>query len=123
MLEFEEAVRDLRSDGSSGKIKSCIQKQVNLLEAIGQRCPGVTTNTLNRICDQVGTWPHNKLKEAMKDIYLFACDYPGIRHGGTAGNQLREIEMRDLVAVSVVLAGFCPYLTDLVNSDNIYRGT
>jgi hypothetical protein len=123
MLEFEEAVRDLRSDRSSGKIKSCIQKQVNLLEAIGQRCPGVTTNTLSRICDQVGTWPHNKIKEATKDVYGFACDYPGIRQGGTASNQIRENGMRDLVSISVVLAGFSPYLTDLVSPDNIYRGT
>ena len=123
MLEFEDAVRDLRSDRSSGKIKSCIQKQVNLLEAIGQRCPGVTTNTLGRICDQVGTWPHSKVKDAMKDIYGFACDYPGIRHGGTASSQIREIEMRDLVSVSVVLAGFYPYLTNLISPDNIYRGT
>jgi hypothetical protein len=121
MLEFEETVRDLRSDRSSGKIKSCIQKQVNLLEAIGQRHPGVTSNTLGGICDQVGTWPHRKVKDAMKDLYSFTCDYPGIRHGGTSGNQIRAIEMRDLVSVSVVLAGFSPYLTDLISSDDIYR--
>lgn len=123
MLEFEDAVRDLRADRSAGKIKTCIQKQVNLLEAMGRRCPGVTENTLGRICTQVGTWPHSKLMDAMKNIYGFASDYPGIRHGGTPANQLRDIEMRDLVAVSVVLAGFSPYLTDQLNSDVIYRGT
>ncbi len=98
---------------------------MNLLEAIGGRCPGVApgTNTLGRICDEVGTWPHNKVKEAMKNLYGFSCDYPGIRHGGTPAHSLRPIEMRDLVAVSVLLAGFTPYLTDLINSDNIYRGT
>jgi hypothetical protein len=122
MLEFEDAVRDLRTDPSAGKIKTCIQKQVNLLEALGRRCPGVTENTLGRICGQVGTWPHAKLRDAMKDIYGFASDYPGIRHGGTPANSLRDIEMRDLVAVSVVLAGFSPYLTDLINSDTVYRG-
>lgn len=123
MVEFEEAVRDLRTDRSAGRIKTCIQKQVNLLEAIGQRCPGVTANTLGQICEQVGTWPHNKVKDAMKCLYAFASDYPGIRHGGIANNSIREIEMRDLVGISVLLAGFSPYLTDLINSDNIYRGT
>lgn len=122
MVEFEEAVRDLRADRSPGRIKTCIQKQVNLLEAIGQRCPGVNANTLGQICDQVGTWPHNKVKDAMKEMYRFASDYPGIRHGGNANNRIREIEMRDLVSVTVLLAGFTPYLTDLLNSDNIYRG-
>ncbi|WP_428249828.1 hypothetical protein [Ferrovibrio sp.] len=123
MMEFEDTIRDLRADRSAGKIKSCIQKQVNLLEAIGQRCPGVTTNTLGQICDQVGTWPHNKVKDAMKELYRFASDYPGIRHGGTPANSLRNIEMRDLVAVSILLAGFSPYLTNLINPDNIYRGS
>ena len=125
MVEFEDAIRDLRADRSAGRIKTCIQKQVNLLEAIGQRCPGVNqnTNTLGRICDEVGTWPHNRVKEAMKDIYRFASDYPGIRHGGNAQNRIREIEMRDMVGISVLLAGFSPYLTDLINSETIYRGT
>lgn len=123
MHDFEEAVRDLRTDQSSGKIKTCIQKQMSLLEAIGQKCPGVTSNTLGSICNQVGTWPHNKVKESMKNLYGFACDYPGIRHGGTAANQLREIEMRDMVAMSVMLVGFSPYLTDLINSDNVYNGS
>lgn len=122
MLEFEDAVRDLHANTTSGKIKTCIQKQVNLLEAMGSRCPGVTGNTLGRICEQVNTWPHAKLMEAMKNMYGFASDYPGIRHGGNLAHQLREIEMRDLVAVSVVLAGFAPYLTDQINSDTVYRG-
>jgi len=122
MHEFEEAIRDLKADQSSGRIKICIQKQMNLLEAIGCRANGVTANTLGRICDEVGTWPHAKVKDALKDLYRFSSDYPGIRHGGTQANALRNIEMRDLVAVSVMLAGFAPYLTDGLNSDNIYRG-
>jgi hypothetical protein len=123
MVEFEDAIRDLKVNQSPGRIKTCISKQVNLLEAIGQRCPGVTSNTLGAICDEVGTWPHNRLKDAMKKVYGFASDYPGIRHGGSSGNSLRNIEMRDLVAVSILLAGFSPYLTNLINSDTIYRGS
>lgn len=123
MVEFEDAIRDLKTGQSAGRIKTCIQKQVNLLEAIGQRCPGVTSNTLGAICDEVGTWPHNRLKDAMKKLYGFASDYPGIRHGGTPANSLRNIEMRDLVAVSIILAGFSPYLTNLINSDTIYCGS
>ncbi len=122
MKEFENAVRDLRHDCSDGRIKTCIQKQVNLLEAVGRTAPGVTGATLGAICNQVGTWPHDKLKEAMKDLYGFASDYPGIRHGGTPANALRAVDMRDMVAMSVLLAGFTPYLAAQLDADVVYRG-
>lgn len=122
MLEFEDAVRDLSTDLSTGRIKTCIQKQVNLLEAIGRQCPTVTSTTLGRICDEIGYWPHNKLREATKNLYGFASDYPGIRHGGTPGNAIRNIEIRDLVAVSVMLTGCSSYLTDQLDYDVVYQG-
>lgn len=122
MIEFDEAVRDLRGGATPTRIKTCIQKQVNLLEAIGGMCPQVTENTLGRICDQVGTWPHNKVKDAMKSLYGFASDYPGIRHGGNRRHAIRDIEMRDMVAMTVLLAGFAPYLSHQMNSDTVYRG-
>jgi hypothetical protein len=122
MKDFENAVRDLRHDCSDGRIKTCIQKQVNLLEAIGRTAPGVTGATLGAICNQLGTWPHDKLKEAMKDLYGFASDYPGIRHGGTPANAKRPVDMRDMVAMSVLLAGFTPYLAAQLDADVVYRG-
>ena len=122
MRDFENAVRDLRQDCSDGRIKTCIQKQVNLLEAIGAAAPGVTGNTLGAICNQVGTWPHEKLKEAMKNLYGFASDYPGIRHGGTPASALRAVDMRDMVAMSIVLTGFTPYLENRLSADAIFGG-
>lgn len=122
MKDFENAVRDLRHDCSDGRIKTSIQKQVNLLEAIGRTAPGVTGTTLGTICNQVGTWPHDKLKEAMKALYGFASDYPGIRHGGTQANALRTVDMRDMVAMSILLAGFTPYLSNALDADIVYRG-
>lgn len=123
MKDFEDAIRDLRTDASDSRIKTCIQKQVNLLEAIGRFCPGVTKTTLGAICDQIRTWPHDKIREAMKNLYGFASDYPGIRHGGTPTNALRAIEMRDLVSMTILLAGFTPYLMDRLDAEAVYRGT
>lgn len=123
MKDFENAVRDLRHDCSDGRIKTCIQKQVNFLEAIGRTYPGVTGTTLGAICDQVGTWPHQKLKAAMKELYGFASDYPGIRHGGTPANAIRAVDMRDMVAMTILLAGFTPYLSSGLNAELVYRGT
>jgi hypothetical protein len=58
----------------------------------------------------------------MKNLYGFASDYPGIRHGGTPANAIRGIEMRDMVAISILLAGFTPYLADQFNAYNVFRG-
>ena len=123
MKDFEDAVRDLRHDSSERRIKTCIQKQVNLLEAIGSASTGVTGTTLGAICNQVDTWPHEKLKEAMKNLYGFASDYPGIRHGGTAASALRAVDMRDMVAMSILLTGFTPYLERRLSADAIYGGS
>lgn len=123
MKDFENAVRDLKQGCSDSRIKTCIQKQVNLLEGIGRAYPGVTKTTLGAICDQIGTWPHENLKEAMKNLYGFASDYPGIRHGGTPTSALRTVDMRDMVAVSILLAGFTPYLAHGLNPDAVYRRT
>ena len=123
MKDFEDAVRDLRHDTSDRRIKTCIQKQVNLLEAIGRAAPGVTGTTLGAICNQVGTWPHEKLRAAMKDLYGFASDYPGIRHGGTPASALRAVDMRDMVAMSILLTGFTPYLESRLSADAIFGGS
>ncbi len=123
MKDYEDAIRDLRTDCSDTRIRTCMVKQVNLLEAIGSRYPGVTANTVGQICEQVGTWPHASVKEAMQNLYKFTCNYPGIRHAGTPASALRGIEMRDMVAMSILLAGFMPYFTDQLDAATVYRGT
>ena len=123
MNEFEDAVRDLRQGATAGRIKSCLHKQYNLIEAMAGKCPGVTANTLGDMCGQLHSWPHPTIREAMKKLYGFRSDYPGVGHGGNIGGVLRELEMRDLVAVTVLLAGFSPYLTDQIDSDIVYRGS
>lgn len=120
LREFEEALRDLTADQSANRIKICIGKQTNFLEAIGATAPNVIGNTLGAICNQVGTWPHEKVKESAQNLYKFACDYPGIRHGGTPANQIRAVDMRDLIAVCVALVGFSPYLTDRLDIEQVY---
>jgi hypothetical protein len=122
LSDFEQSIFDLRTDCSDARIRGCIRTQTNLLEGLGSAHPGVQRNTLGAICDQIGTWPHHKLKEAMQNLYGFASDYPAIRHAGRPGTAVRQIDMRDMVAVSVILAGFTPYLTDLLDPDLVYRG-
>jgi len=122
MKDFEDAIRDLRINCSDRRIKTCIQKQVNLLEAIGRVQPRITRKTLGAICNQIRSWPHDEVKEAIQSLYGFASDYPGIRHGGTPANARRALDVRDMVAISILLAGFTPYLSDQLDAEVVYRG-
>lgn len=128
MEDFEESVRDLRIDCSDRRIKTSIQKQVNLLEALGRAHPGMTGKTLGAISQQLKgspyqNWPHEEVMSALKSLHTFTCDYPGIRHGGTEGSALRPVDMRDMLAIPILLAGFTPYLAHGLNPDVVYRGT
>ena len=123
MKEYEDALRDLRFGCTDGRIKTCIGKQFMVLEAIGALDPGVTKNTLGDMCEQLNSWPHPTIKEALKKLYGFASNYPGIRHGSPAKGALRTIEMRDMVAMSILLTGFTPYLERRLSADAIYGGS
>jgi hypothetical protein len=123
MKEFEDAVRDLRYGCTEGRIKTCIGKQIMLLEAMAAMYPGVTKKTLGEMCDQVASWPHATIRESLKKLYGFASDYPGIRHGTDTAGAVRSVDMRDMVAISILLAGFTPYLTEFVNAETVYRGS
>lgn len=119
VLEFEQAFGDLRTDRSQARIKTSLQKQFNLLEALGQKCPGVSSTTLGAICNQLD-WPHATIKEVGKKLYGFRSDYPGLGHGGNASSVLRPLEMRDFVSLSLMLASLTPYLTHGLDFDRCY---
>jgi hypothetical protein len=141
MQDFEENVRDLKAEQSPRRIKQCLAAQFNLLEALLTKSPQVMAyneateahnantsrsrqrrlaNTFGAMCDKAGVWPHDDVMKSAKSIYGFGSDYPGLRHGGTPGNAKREIDMRDLVSMTIVLAGFTPYFSDALNAENIY---
>lgn len=120
--EFEQAIGELRDRKTPNQIKRSIHTGINLMEALGGVSPDASANTLGRISDQITCWPHDAVRDALKAIYKFSCDYSGLRHAGTAGNSLREIELRDTVAMAIILAGFTPYLTNRLNHEEIIGG-
>jgi hypothetical protein len=93
------------------------------LEAIGGTFPGVTCQTLGEMCGQISSWPHTTVREALKRLYGFRSDDPGLGHAGNPTGALRDLDARDIVAIGVVLAGFVPYLSgDRMNSRMVYGG-
>jgi hypothetical protein len=123
LRDFREAIQDLRLGQSEGRIANCVAKQVMLLEAIGATSAGITRTELAGICGQLNLWPHPAMKASLLSLYGLASDFPGLRHGTPSTGMLRDIDMRDMVAISILLAGFTPYLSDQLNADIVYRGS
>lgn len=109
---FEHTLAECLAEPVETRIKTTIQKQVNVLEAFGSEHPLVSGNTLGRMLKEVGSWPHDSLNDAAIQLYKFACDYPGIRHAGTHESATRALDLRDLVGVTLSLVGFVAYLAD-----------
>ena len=120
---YEESIRDLKLGISPDRIKTCIGKQFMFAEAIAQNHnEEIKAQTLGAMCGQLQSWPHKTIQDALGKLYGFASDYPGIRHGGSPEGVKREIEMKDMIALSVILAGFTPYLSSHLDADFIYHG-
>lgn len=122
LKDFQEAVQDLRLGQTEGRIANCVAKQVMLLEAIGATSAGITGTELAGICNQIRQWPHAAMKSSLLNLYGFTSDFPGLRHGTPSTGILRDIDMRDMVALSILLAGFTPYLSDQLDAEVVYRG-
>ena len=141
MGDFEECVRDLKGEQPPRKIKQCLAAQFNLMEGLLKRVPDVVAfnaavaehnkkassskqrkpvNTFGAMCDKAKVWPHEEVLKSAKSIYKFGSDYPGLRHAGTDESAKREIDMRDMVSMTIVLAGFTPYFREALQAQRIY---
>ncbi|WP_419854640.1 hypothetical protein [Candidatus Poriferisodalis sp.] len=110
MIAFEHALAECLDDPREFRIATAIQKQCNLLEAIGSGHVAGADPSFSEIVDEVGTWPHDSLSEAAKTLYKFASNYPGIRHGGTESSAKRELDLRDVSAFTLTFVGMAAYL-------------
>lgn len=119
MAEFEDAFADLRIERTPNRLKTCLQKQYNLLEALGSACPGMEADTLGAMCDHLD-WPHATIKEIGKKLYGFGSNYPGLRHGGKKKSAIRALNMRDFISISLMLAAFTPYVASELEPERCY---
>jgi hypothetical protein len=119
--EFEEAYRDLKMGRTEARLKTCLLRQFNLLEALGRAYPGVTAQTLGAMCDQLN-WPHSTIREVGKKLYGFRSDYPGLGHAGNPQSVLGPIQMKDFVSISMMLTSFTPYFLDHLDGEKCYGG-
>jgi len=90
-------------------LRVSIARASNYLEGVASATRGAA-GTLGSLCDQLTDWPHDKIKEAVKNLYGFCSDYPGIRHAGNPRNQRRPLDRRDSVSINVSLLALALYL-------------
>lgn len=122
LRDFKEALQDLRLGCTESRIGNCVAKQVMLLEAVAS-AGGASGTDLGALCKSVSEWPHPALRSSLLNLYGFASDFPGVRHGTPSKGMTRELDMRDMVAMSILLTGFTLHLNHNLSPDAIYGGS
>ena len=110
LVDFEKAFDQYARTQDPTDLKTSIHKVSNYAEGLASATRG-TPGTLGALCDQLTDWPHDKVKEALKDLYKFCSDYPGIRHGGNPAGVRRNLATRDVTLACLLVISFTGYLT------------
>lgn len=114
LADFEHAFDAYVRKQSEANLKTCIAKASNFAEGLASATHG-SSGTLGALCDHLADWPHDKVKESLKNLYKFCSDYPGIRHAGTPSSALRALSSKDLTVASLLLMSFSGYLSPIVD--------
>lgn len=117
LADFEYAFDRYARTQHPTDLTTCIAKATNYAEGLASAAAGHPEkgNTLGALAKRAGDWPHDKVREALVNVYHFCCDYPGIRHGGTPGKAVRDLATRDLTLASLLLLSFSGYLVPAVD--------
>ncbi len=108
-FDFELAFDQYARTQTDFDLRTSIARTSNYLEGLASATNG-QPGTLGKLCDSLSNWPHDKIKDAVKNLYGFCSDYPGIRHAGTPGSRKRQLDPRDSVAINVSLMALAAYL-------------
>ncbi len=121
LADFEYAFDRYARTQDPTDLRTCITKASNYAEGLASTTAGnpVTGNTLGALAGVLTDWPHDKIRDALVNLYLFCCDYPGIRHAGHPGNARRPLATRDLTLASLLLLSFTGHLSPLVDERTV----
>lgn len=121
MNDFETAFSDFVRTRAQRDLTVSLMRASNYAEGIALVALNRQHGTLGRMCDQLAVWPHPAMREAVKSLYEFCCDYPGIRHGGAGNNpnRLRALEVKDTIIVSALFFAASGYLHQQVRLEDV----
>jgi hypothetical protein len=118
--DFEHAFNEYAHSNDPTDLKTCIQKANNLAEGLASNTMNYPAkNTLGALCDQIKSWPHDKVRDSLKNLYSFCSDYAGVRHGGRPTTCTRALDQKDCVLTCLLLLTFSGYLTPGVDAQEI----
>jgi hypothetical protein len=114
LQDFEHAFDNYARSQDGTDLKTCIHRASNYAEGLASSTNG-QAGTLGALCNQIGDWPHDKVKEALQSLYKFCSDYPGIRHGGNPKGMRRDLSVKDSTLICLLLLSFAGYLSPNVD--------
>jgi hypothetical protein len=118
LRDFEHAFDRYARAQDPSDLKTCIAKASNYAEGLASATHG-QPGTLGVLCNQIGDWPHDKVKEALQNLYKFCSDYPGIRHAGSPKGMRRNLSVKDSTLICLLLLGFAGYLSPSVDERSV----
>ena len=118
LQDFEHAFDRYARTQDPTDLKTCIAKASNYAEGLASSTHG-TPGTLGALCNLIGDWPHEKVKEALQSLYKFCSDYPGIRHAGDPAGMRRDLSAKDSTLICLLLLGFTGYLSPSVDERTV----
>ncbi len=118
LQDFEHAFDRYARAQDPSDLKTCIAKASNYAEGLASATHG-QPGTLGVLCNQIGDWPHDKVKEALQNLYKFCSDYPGIRHAGSPKGMRRNLSVKDSTLICLLLLGFAGYLSPSVDERSV----
>jgi hypothetical protein len=114
LSDFEKSFDDYTRTQNQTDLKTCIAKASNYAEGLASFTYG-QNGTLGHLCGRLNDWPHDKMKEALINLYHFCSDYPGIRHAGNPHGVRRPLASRDVTLGCLLLISFTGYLSPLID--------
>jgi hypothetical protein len=109
LIDFEKAFdRYVRTEDETD-LKTCIGNASKYVEGLAVVTCG-KSGSLGDLCKEIDEWPHGAVQAALRNLYGFCSDYPGIRHAGNPQGQKRLLDKRDSVAINVALLALAAYL-------------
>jgi hypothetical protein len=119
MNDFEVSFSDFIRSRAQRDFRVSLARASNYAEGMAAVSLNLPGGTLGALCTQLQVWPHNDVRDAVKKLYGFCSDYPGIRHAGTPNNRIRDLEVKDTIIVSAMLFAASGYLHQQVRLDDV----
>jgi hypothetical protein len=117
--DFLHSFRTLQRTHIETDMKTCIHKAAMLVEALASVRLDARGNNFGALCNSIQCWPDSLIREAVKKLYEFSSNYPGVRHNMVKKKEPRALEMKDSMIVPLLLliaAGYFGSNNDLLDT-------